>query len=110
VRDKSSCENVGGVRQSVTVQHVEIFVDNEQIDRGDLVEPQTQPLGVVRRGPLRTGGDLSRQARIVPSVKERATGRRNFLPSGQSRIPDVGRQAGLRTPHQFALRSGKRIR
>lgn len=102
-------KTVGGVRHSVSSQHVEISVDDEQVACGDLVEPQTQPLGVVRPGLLSAGGDLSRQARIVPGVKEHATGQRNFLPGGQSRIPDVGGQTVLRTPHQFALGSRKRV-
>ena len=62
-------EAVGRVSHSVTFQHVEVFVYGEQIALSDLVESQTQSLGVVRPARLGPRGDLPGQTRIMTAVE-----------------------------------------
>src|SRR6185312_17052364 len=51
-------KTVGGVGHSLSVEDVEVLVDQQQVGVGDLVEPQAEPLGVVGAFSLGAGGDL----------------------------------------------------
>lgn len=107
---RSSCGIDWRVRHPVAFENFEILVDNQQIVFGDLVEAQSQPLGVVRTRLLRTGGDLARQPGIVAGVEQGSAGQGQFLPRRQGGILDMGRQPIERPLHQDLFRITKRGR
>ncbi|MNI79245.1 hypothetical protein D3C73_1356910 [compost metagenome] len=84
-------ESVGRVRHAVAFQHFQVFVDQQQVARGDFVETQAQLLGVVGARLWATGGDLPGQPRVVTVLEQNAAGQRQLL----SVSPRIIRQGAL---------------
>lgn len=96
-------ESVGGVRHSLALDDVEIFVDEQQVVLRDLVEAQAEPLGVVGAGRLRTGGDLPGQPRVVAAVGQRPAGQRQLLAERPAVLLEILREAPFCLLNQVGL-------
>lgn len=59
-------ETVGRVGHAVPFEDFQVFIDQQQIARGDFIEPQAQLLSVIGAGLWTTGGDLSGQTGVRP--------------------------------------------
>ncbi len=91
-----------------TFENVEILVDEQQITLGDLVEPQSQLLGVVGARFLGACGDLAGQAGVVPGIEQRSARPGQLLLGGQGGFLDVRRQSIEGALHQNLFRITKR--
>ncbi|MNH29355.1 hypothetical protein D3C79_895820 [compost metagenome] len=72
------------VGHAVAVQHVQVFVDDQQVGGRNLVEAQAKLLGVVGARLRRPCGDLPGQAGVVAAVEQDSAGQGEFLPRGVS--------------------------
>jgi hypothetical protein len=84
-------ETIGRIGHAVAFQDFQVFVDQQQIARGDFVETQAQLLGVIGARLRAAGGDLPRQAGIVAVFEQDAAGQCQLLPVS----PRIIRQAAL---------------
>ncbi|MNV73266.1 hypothetical protein D3C71_1664050 [compost metagenome] len=75
-------KTIGRVGHAVAFEHLQVFVDQQQVARGDFVETQAQLLSVVSAGLRTTGGDLSGKAGIVTMLEQDAAGQGQLLPGG----------------------------
>ena len=72
-------KTIGRVGHALSLQHVQVLVDQEEVAGADLVEAKAQALGVECRTIAAASGDLAGQARIVPVVEQDATGEGELL-------------------------------
>ncbi|MNL17134.1 hypothetical protein D3C87_1382110 [compost metagenome] len=75
-------KTVGRVGHAVAFEHFQVFVDQQQVARGDFVETQAQLLSVVSAGLRATGGDLPGQAGIMAILEQNAAGQGQLLSVG----------------------------
>ena len=99
---------VGGVGHPITVEDIEVLVDEQEVTRGDLVEAQAQPLRVVRAGSLGAAGDLAGETGIVAGVEQRTAGQCDFFrgASGLNRRHDGPDRLVLVSSARSSNRSG----
>ncbi|MNE57538.1 hypothetical protein D3C80_1525090 [compost metagenome] len=75
-------EAVGRVGHAVAFEHFQVFVDQQQVARGDFVETQAQLLSVIGARLWAAGGDLPGQASVMAILEQNAAGQGQLLPVG----------------------------